>query len=230
MRPAAQLALALGALSFLPWSFKILASIGFLKTSTADLDDTRYFPESLQRASTTGTPSAASALRDISRSMPWGVSSFLVPLAASIAPRAPEAGEPNPLLLLVGAAGLTLSLAFVVCLWLLQRFGLMTVFYAPRYPALTVGLWGALLRSHRSLEFRAGSSSGARPPGFSSHPGSLPRSRASCGPSARSDRGGLREMRARFAPYLPPSGGDLYVMLSELRPLPRDLRRLPSAA
>ncbi len=210
------IALALGALSFLPWSFKILASIGFLKTSTVTWMTPATFPNLFSvfyywyPFGRIGAPGHLSLDA-------WGVSSFLVPLAASIALARRRRGEPNPLLLLVGAAGLTLSLAFVVCLWLLQRFGLMTVFYAPRYPALTVGLWAAglaaiaLWSSERAALRRSTAWLLLAPWLLASIAGQLW--------AIRTERqGGLREMRARFAPYLPPSGGDLYVMPSELRP------------
>jgi hypothetical protein len=238
------IALLLAALSFLPWSLRVLAGIGSLKASAVTWMTPATFPNLLSvfyywyPFGRVGGP--GHLWLDI-----VGASSLLLPVAASVALARRRRGEANPLLFLAAAAGLTIPLAFVVLLWLLQRFGFMTVFYAPRYPSLTAGLWAAglaataLWSSERAAFRRSIAWLLLAPWVLASIAGQLW--------AIRTEReGGLREMRTRFAPYLPPSGGDLYVMPSELRPffratfadfrlrpieaLPCDLEHLRAAA
>jgi hypothetical protein len=125
-------------------------------------------------------------------------------------------GDSRPLLVLA-LCGFGVSLLFVGLLWALQRLGLMTVFFAPRYPALTAAPWaaGVAALSAWAVE-RAG----------------WPRARvwflllpwlacAGLGQlwAIRAEQsGGLRAMRQRFSPLLPPGGSRLYVLPADLLP------------
>jgi hypothetical protein len=125
-------------------------------------------------------------------------------------------GDSRPLLVLA-LCGFGVSLLFVGLLWALQRLGLMTVFFAPRYPALTAAPWAAGLAALSAWAVeRAG----------------WPRARvwflllpwlacAGLGQlwAIRAEQsGGLRAMRQRFSPLLPPGGSRLYVLPADLLP------------
>jgi hypothetical protein len=146
-----------------------------------------------------------------------GAASLLLPLGAGLALARRKRGAPDPALALAAAAGLAMALGFVLLLWLLQRCGLMTVFYAPRYPALAAGLWAAGLAALALwTSQRAGLPRTAA--GLLLAPWLLAAIAGQVWAVIAERRGGLQEMRARFAPYLPPPGESLYVLPSELLP------------
>jgi hypothetical protein len=213
------IALLLGALSFLPWSLNVLASIGSLKASAVTWMTPATVPNLLSvfyywyPFGRVGGPGRLSL--DV-----VGAASILLPLAASFAVVRRKRGAGNPLLFFAATAGLGIAVAFVVSLWLLQRFGLLTAFYAPRYPSLTAGLWAAglaataLWSAERAARGRWLAWLLLAPWILVSIIGQLW--------AIRTEReGGLRAMRTRFASTLPPTGADLYVMPSELRPFYR---------
>ena len=118
---------------------------------------------------------------------------------------------------MLACCGFGVSLLFVGLLWGLQRLGLMTVFFAPRYPALTAALWAAGLAALSAWAVeRAG----------------WPRARVwflllpwlACAVlgqlwAIRAEQsGGLRAMRERFSPLLPPARSRLYVLPADLLP------------
>jgi hypothetical protein len=210
-------ALALGsaALSFLPWSLKVLAGVGSLKAS----------------AVTWMTPATVGHLLEVfwywypfgrvgGPGTRWlgvlGVASVVVPVAAAVAVAQRRRGA-NPMLRILAVAGFAAAIAFVSCLWLLQRFGVMTVFYAPRYPALTAALWAAALAALAGWTTeRAGWPRAAA--WLLLTPWLLAAIGGQVWAILAERQGGLRAMRARFAAYLPAPGADLYVMPAELIP------------
>jgi hypothetical protein len=235
-------ALALAGLSFLPWSVKVLAGIGSLAASAVTWMTPATVPNLLAVFAywypfgRIGGPEN-----------PWldamGAASFVVPAAAAliVAWRPPAAcvvarrppRETTAVLPILAAGGLGIAALFVNLLWLLQRCGIMTVFYAPRYPALTAAFWSAGLAALAAwtaerARWRAGLA------WLLLLPWLLAAGVGQMWALAAERQGGLREMRTRFAPYLPAPGGALYVMPSELRPFFRrtfaDFRLEPIAA
>ena len=210
------LAFTLATLSFLPWAFKALAGIGSLRASAVTWMTPATLPNLLAvfyywyPFGRIGGPEH-----------PWldglGVGSIVLPLLAALGMARRSRGEGNPVLAILAAGGFAVPLAFVSLLWLLQRFGGVTIFYAPRYPALTAAFWAAglvalaLWTVERARWRRSAAWLLLTPWLLAAAGGQLW--------AISTDRqGGLREMRARFAPYLPPAGADLYVMPSELIP------------
>lgn len=124
--------------------------------------------------------------------------------------------DPRPLLVLA-LCGFGVALLFAGILWALQRFAGMTVFFAPRYPALTAALWAAGLAGLAAWAVeRAG--------WLRSRVWVLLLPWLACSALGQlwvigAERtGGLRAMRAHFAPLLPPAGARLYVLPDDLLP------------
>jgi hypothetical protein len=238
------LALALAGLCFVPWSLAVLAGIGSLQAS----------------AVTWMTPATVPNLlavfyywypfgRIAGPGQPWldglGAASILVPVVAALVAARRCRGDANPILLILAAAGLAVAVGFVILLWLLQRFGVVTVFHAPRYPALTAAFWAAGLAALAAWTVERARL--RRPAAWLLlAPWLLAAVAGQIWAVVAEKRGGLREMRARFAPYLspgspgppgppaPPAGTELYAMPSELIPFFRqtfaDVRLRPIAA
>jgi hypothetical protein len=237
------LAVALAALSFLPWLLKVLAGIGSLEASAVTWMTPATVPN-LVAVFSYWYPFGRIGGPD----NPWldalGAATIILPLAVSPAAARARRGEPNPMLPILAAGGGAIAIAFVCFLWLLQRCGVMTVFYAPRYPALTAAFWAtglaalAAATAERARWQRPAAWLLLAPWLVCSFTGQV-------WAIAAERRGGLREMRAHFSAYLPAPGADLYVMPSELLPffratfedfhlrpieaLPCDLPRLSTA-
>jgi hypothetical protein len=151
-----------------------------------------------------------------------GVLSVLLPLSAAVGGRLQpqRAEEPHTRMLgLLAYGGLGVSFVFVILLWEIQRLGVASVFYAPRYPALSAALWGGGLVGLAGL---AGART--RRPGFSLWGLLIPWITCSLigqwWAVSSESQGGLDAALARQA-QKPPPGTPLYAMPSELAPFYR---------
>jgi hypothetical protein len=209
-------------LSFLPWSLAVISAIGSLSASAATWMTPATVPNLLAvfyywfpfgRVAGPGR-----LLLDA-----LGIASLLLPVAAALLARRTRRAS-RPVLLFGALAGLGVAFAFVVSLWLLQRFGLMTVFFAPRYPALAAELWAAGLAL--LVLWAAAGADWPQPIAWLCLAPWLVASLAGQLLALQVERrGGLEEMRAHFAPFLPGAGKALYVMPSELLPYYRETFR-----
>lgn len=148
-----------------------------------------------------------------------GMLSVLLPLAAAIGGRAqpPRVEERQARLLGVLAyGGIGVSLVLVILLWAIQRLGVASVFYTPRYPALSAALWAGGLVGLAGI---AGART--RRPGLVLWGLLLPWiACAAIGQGwglATDSQGGLDAALAQAA-QKPPPGAPLYAMPSELAP------------
>jgi hypothetical protein len=146
-----------------------------------------------------------------------GALSVLLPLAAAAGGRSRRPQERQARLLgALAYGGLGISFLFVLLLWEIQRLGVASVFYAPRYPALSAALWAG------GLVGLAGAH--GRRPGINLWGFLLPWIACSVigqwwGLSGEA-HGGLEAALAREA-RKPPPGAPLYAMPSELAPFYR---------
>jgi len=213
------LALTVAGLSFLPWSLAVLAGIGSLAASAVTWMTPATVPNLLAVFAYWYPFGRIAGPENL-----WldavGAASVILPAAAALAAARRPPGETNAALRILAAGGLAVAALFVLLLWLLQRRGLMTVFYAPRYPALTAAFWAAGLVALAAWTAERGRRRGALA-WLLLAPWIICSLAGQVWAVAAERQGGLRDMRAHFASYLPPPGADLYVMPSELRPYVR---------
>jgi hypothetical protein len=213
------LAIALTAVGFLPWALRIASEVGGLEKSAVtwmtpatvpNLLAVFYFWYPYGRFGGTDQPGWPfwNAL---------GAASLLLPFTLAILAVSRRRAAANPAHLLVGGVGLGLAIAYTCLLWFLQRQSLVTVFYAPRYPALAAAMWAAGIVALASwtvarMGWRRWAIWLLLAPWLAA--GVTGQVRA----LLAERQGNLREMRAAFAPLLPQEGHDLYAMPSELIP------------